>query len=650
MGLESRNGANDVHRRDALKLGAAGAVLLGAGAAASANAAQAERASSFGVYKGYSEPKYDGWVRTSQYVPVRDGVRLAVDVFRPTIGGRVETAPLPVVWTAKRYLRATILPSGGLTDMLTPAPPPGVQAASDQGGTPRRLIAHGYVLASADMRGTGASFGNWSECSDPASTNDCFDIMEWFAAQPWCNGKCGMIGASYEGRMQLNAAASGSPRLKAIMPEVSPYDWYDIVHEGGAYSKGFQGIETIFRACDVNTPIAPVDDDPKRILVAEASKIHDQGNDYSATSGRLRFRDSKNAHGVAQWIERSGEAIVPHIAASGVATYHTSGFFARVGLDQLLWFSNLARSSSGKRHRIWMGPWPQGGVQGTGGAATQTWTTEAHRFFDYWLKDIDNGIMDEPPVVYSVQNSTLDRTGNTWRTADSWPIEGARTEDFFLHPGSGDGNGVSVNDGRLAAGQGAPKKEGADALTIDYKLAPPQGDHSPFSSKAGPGKPFNEWDAHTLTYTTAPLEKDLEVVGHPVLRLHVSSSGPDADITVHIEDVDPAGVSTFVTRRAIRVSHRHTEDPPGYWFDLPWHPHTEATVAPIPSGKTVEVALDFMPTAYRFRAGHRIRLNVAGSDADYILSAGIDPPKSISVHHGGAHQSRLSLPVASSST
>src|SRR5207248_2733420 len=120
---------------------------------------QIGQVSRFGEYEGFSEPLYDGWVRSSQYVAVRDGTRLAVDVFRPTQAGVVEAEALPVAWTAKRYLRATVKDGHLATSLL-------------DSGPARKLIAHGYVLAAADMRGTGASFGTRSETSDPADSTD----------------------------------------------------------------------------------------------------------------------------------------------------------------------------------------------------------------------------------------------------------------------------------------------------------------------------------------------------------------------------------------------------------------------------------------------------------------------------------------------
>ena len=221
-------------------------------------ATQTEQISRVGEYHGYSEPLYDGWVRRSQYVEARDGTRLAVDVYRPTRNGVVEERPLPVAWTAKRYLRATV--RDGRLATMADLPHAAAMPAMDSPAA-RKLSAHGYVLAAADMRGTGASFGNWTECSDPAARTDGYDVNEWLASQPFCDGSVGMFGVSYEGRMQLEVASSGPPSLKAIVPEVSPYDWYTIIHQGGSYSRFFSMFAPRIGAQDRDPSMAPVDDD-----------------------------------------------------------------------------------------------------------------------------------------------------------------------------------------------------------------------------------------------------------------------------------------------------------------------------------------------------------------------------------------------------
>jgi hypothetical protein len=388
--------------------------------------------------------------------------------------------------------------------------------------------------------------------------------------------------------------------------------------------------------------VAWVDDDPDGLLAAEASKEHEVGNEYGATKGELPFRDSTNVAGVTQWLERSGEALIPGIVRSGVASYHTSGFFARVGLDQLLWFANLARSETGQRHRIWMGPWPGGGLLGSGDPEVRgIWVTEAQRFFDYWLKGIDNGIMDEPPVVYSTSVSTTDRIDTVWRFADSWPLPQTQLMDFYLRPGPSGSIGSS-NDGLLAAGDPVEAHTGKDDLTVDYGLSAPAGDQL-HGGEAGAD--FSSFESGNMTYTTSPLATDVEVTGHPVVHLFVSTSADDGDFIVHLTDVDNDGISTYVTRERLRASHRATAPAPCYWFDVPWHAHNQAESQPVPRGEVVELAFALLPTSYLFRSGHRIRMSIAGANLASSVTPVLDPRPELSVHRDAAHPSRLSLPV-----
>ncbi len=133
-----------------------------------------EKISSLGKYQGYSKPICTEWVRTSLYVPARDGTRLAVDILRPSIGGKAISDPFPVIWTDNRYHRVMYSPAGKLITIL------------DQMPWLKTILQHGYVIASVDIRGSGASFGWLKGSFTPEEAQDGYDITEWFAAQPWC--------------------------------------------------------------------------------------------------------------------------------------------------------------------------------------------------------------------------------------------------------------------------------------------------------------------------------------------------------------------------------------------------------------------------------------------------------------------------------
>src|SRR6188474_682615 len=141
-----------------------------------------------------SAQQYDGWTRTSQYLTMRDGVRLATDIFRPTKGGVLHTEKLPVVWTHHRYHRAFFR-----NDSLISYP----------GGFGRGmdlLLKSGYIIAAVDTRGGGASFGTQPGFFSPAESQDAYEVTEWLGRQPWSTGNIGMTGRSYLGITQLFAA------------------------------------------------------------------------------------------------------------------------------------------------------------------------------------------------------------------------------------------------------------------------------------------------------------------------------------------------------------------------------------------------------------------------------------------------------------
>jgi uncharacterized protein len=586
-----------------------------------------------GEYQGYSTPTHDGWIRESQYIEVRDGTRLAIDVFRPTKDGIVEENPVPVVWTAKRYLRSS-MQNGVLTRSLLQS-----EGLMDRPAA-RTLISHGYALAAADMRGTGASFGKRSELSDPFDSLDGHDVTEWLAAQPWCNQSVGMFGVSYEGRLQLNAASAQPPHLKAIMPEVSPFDWYELIFRGGIRNKRMADIGEHFRSCDLDTSVAPVDGDEGGVLATEARKEHEVGNDYSSTTGVVPFRDSFDDSGTQVWKERSGEALLPGIVASGVATYHTTGWFAPVGRDQLLWFSNLARSKTGAKHRILVGPWPAGGIAGATAADLEMWAVETLRFMDYWLKDIDNGIMNEPAVVYATSESSSDREVHHWNYAASWPHPDAVSTDYAFAAGPS-GSIRSVNDGRLVAANTTSEATGVtDTLVTDDTISAPVGD----MRVGGPnGTSFRSYDERCLTYTTEPLAREVNVTGSPVVSLLASIDGSDGDFVFQLEDVDEQGDSTFVSYGRIRASMRAIKPAPFYNFDAPWQSLNESDI--LDCAGEMNLVTDLQPTSYRFRAGHRIRVSLAGSDAVDLVAPDTSEPTTLRIHLQRPQLSKITLPI-----
>ena len=379
--------------------------------------------SSPGRYRGYSIPRFEGGVRTSEYLTTRDGTKLAIDVFRPSSGGEPAAKPLPAVWSYMRYHRATV-EDGNVVDELT------------RNYLPKALVRHGYVVAVVDVRGTGASFGKWDGPFSPVEAQDSYDVTEWIAQQPWCNGRVGMYGASYSGITQYFAAGMLPPHLKAIFPRMASLDTYSTAYRNGILQEEFiTNWSKLVRDLDSSDQCAPVDEDDARVLYTEALQEH-QANRYpDEIVETALYRDSLDpVTGTPFYPERSPLRCRQPINESQVAIYHASGWYDIWVDDAFLWFNNLQTPQ-----RIIIGPWSHAGE-------SFNYVAEHLRWFDYWLKEVDNGVMDEPPVYYFTMGAP---PGQEWRTAQQWPLPNEQRVAYYFQSGRS-GTVNSANDGILA--------------------------------------------------------------------------------------------------------------------------------------------------------------------------------------------------------
>jgi putative CocE/NonD family hydrolase len=576
-------------------------------------AQEGEKVSAPGRYLGYSEPLYTEWVRTSQYVAARDGTRLAVDVFRPARSGQPVDEPLQAVWSHTRYHRAQA--SGGQ-----------VQTILDSTPWLKTLLKHGYVVAVADVRGSGASYGTRLGSYSLQDARDAYDITEWLAAQPWCDGKVGMYGESFMGGGQLMVASLAPPHLKAIVPRVAPFDRYAEYYPGGVFAEqaAASWSQTI-KELDASLAGAPVDEDKDGALLAEAVAEHQANADFYQLVAALPYRDSAatgvgDGDGGQLWLSWGASNYLPEIGRSGIAVYHMAGWYDPYRLGALLAFGNLDNPQ-----KVLIGPWTH-----TRYGEYFDLGAEHLRWYDYWLKGIDNGIMDEHPVYYYTLG--MDEMA-AWRFASEWPPFGAYSMAYYLH--AGPSRSVrSANDGVLDTAPPAASS-GQDDYIVDYTT----------TTNEGP-----KWnDRRGLTYTTPPLPADVQVVGHPVVHLWVSSTASDGDFFVTLEEVSPKGVSTYVTDGVLRASHRVMIEAIGvsrveHWGLLDHRGYAQ-DISDLPPGQPEELVFDLLPTAKLFRAGSRIRVTITCADQGNMASPVLSPPPKVSIYRNADHASYIFLPM-----
>jgi len=542
------------------------------------------------------------WNCRSQYVPVRDGTRLAVYVFRPA---GPPGAPAPAVWAHDRYHQVT--PGTERADYLAAVrselddaelPELGVETIAAGEVTLRafplaeRLLVRGYAVVIVDSRGSGASFGTSDGPLAEVEAADTFDITEWIAAQPWCNGKVGMFGRSYLGISQYLAASTAPPHLVAIFPQMALFDLYSFAYDGGIFRDDFaREWGGNVRALDLSGQVASLDDDPTGDRLAAARADHRDSRDVYELFAALPHRDSRIPGGTEQpYLTRSPAAMLDAINRSGVAVYHLGGWYDVWARDAVRWTQSLTGP-----HKTVIGPWPHTG--GLMGGAGYNLAEEHVRWFDYWLRGIDTGVMNEPPVRYHVLDSR-----HPWRFAEQWPPADIETVTWHLR-----------SDGGLAPDPAA----GADRrYVIDYTTT--SGRNTRWAS--GYGAPFQRPDmtgndARALCYTSAPLTADMEVVGEPVVRLPVRADDLGVDVFVYLEAVDPDGGSCYVTEGCAHLADQ------------------------------VGLAISLHPVGCRLQAGSRIRVAITGADADNAFTQVRDPAPVLMVRHDAGVEPALELPV-----
>lgn len=559
-------------------------------------------------YDGYVAPRaiFSDAIRTSQYVSVRDGTRLAIDINRPQENGRAVEKAYPVILLASLFEARDRGAFGSLEPYLL------------------ELIKRGYVVALLETRGHGASFGHMSPAriDSPEDYWDLYDVIEWLAAQPWCDGKIGMAGYSNQGLTQFRAASSMPPHLKAIMPASAPVDWATLGSVNGVTAYAFAE----WRADDRGS--APVDEDRDGRLKEAALIEHRIGGKENFTRP---FRDEPIRLDGLQVLPTQWWNFLPNFKQSKIPVFQYTGWRDIFPEQSLSLYRNLTQE--GTSQKLIIGPWYHGEWY-----QSKLATADAIRWYDYWLKGIQNGAMAGPPVRYYVVGAPAERQ---WKTASEWPLPNAKPRTYFLSA-----------HGELTL-QKSGTTDGRDSYVVRYtettaKLATrwTMGN----AEQTNPGLlPIitSDLDASSITYTTPPLKRDTELTGFPVITLWIASSAKDQDFFVYLEEVDTDGRSTLLTDGALRASNRATREPPFNNEGLPWHGGYKRDQEDLQPGVPTQLKWALFPFSNYIKKGHRLRIAINSFDKGAWDSAEIEPAPAVSVYHDAEHPSSIRLPFVS---
>ena len=559
-----------------------------------------------GIYSGYSARAYNGAKRFSEYVVMRDGIKIAVDYYRPTKDGVVEEMPLPVVWRLTPYGRS-IYENGKII--------PGKTFKEDVAGDEMEeiqwdimvdvLTSYGYVVGYADCRGMKASYGVRRVANSEEESRDGYDINEWFAVQPFCNGNTGMFGSSYTGQTQMEVLRTCPPHLKAACVCMTDYNKYDGWIRGGI-ARAFGSQPDLDYRLELESAV-PVDGDEDRKQIAEAVEQHANNGLQIPLFQNLKNRDDWCEDSDSEyWNQVSASTYKDKINSGHTAVYLIGGWFDVFRRDTMMMFQNITLPK-----KMIIGPWFH-----TKPKREVSLVMEHVRFYDYWLKGIDNGIMTEPPIYMKCVN---EKQEDSWKFASQWPLAGEHPVRYYLHSEKS-GTIDSACDGTLN-----------QELYDDMDAADPY--EAVYEFQTGvETEDTRELEEKAVTYTTEAFAEDFHMTGHGLASLWVSCSAEDTDLFVTVSDIDENGNSRQITDGRLRASKRRQTPAPYCFLDRPWITGNAADIRKLTPGKAYKLELDLMPTNYIVKAGHRIRVSVTCAEKGFYFQKS-ENGMTLKVHH-----------------
>ena len=570
-------------------------------------------------------------METNIPVPMRDGVTLYADIHRPDGPG-----PFPTILQRTPYDKTAPM-SRTMMD-------------------PYKAVKAGYAMVIQDTRGRFTSEGEFYCFRD--DVNDGYDTVEWCASQPWSTGKVGMVGGSYVGATQWQAAKSCPPHLAAIVPNVTASNYHEgWTYQGGAFELGFNVSWTMgnltlanFQAIASRKDLAP----DRMLKLAQAVDSMESAFLHLPVKDFPHLKDGL-ADYFYDWIAHpdyddywKGLSIEENHSRINVPAYNIGGWydiFLGGTIRNYLGMREKGATDDARRgQKLLIGPW-QHGVRGSSIVGSQYFGLAADamaldmdgihlRWLDYWLKGVDNGILDEPPVKIFVMGDNL------WRDENEWPLARAQNVNYYLHSqgkaNSRHGNGVLSAE--------APGQEPPDLFLYNPS--------DPVPTRGGPlccnayfmaNGAFDQQDIESredvLVYTTPPLQRDTEVTGPITVTLWAATSARDTDFTAKLVDVCDHDCARNLTDGIIRARYRDSRSSPSL----------------LEPGRAYQYTIDLWATSNVFKAGHCIRLEISSSNfprfdrntntGNRIAEDADCKPAMQTILHDSEHPSHVTLPI-----
>ncbi len=573
----------------------------------------------------------------SIYITMSDGVRIAVDIALPLEvqkGGKV-----PTMIRATRYWRATEIKQ------------PQARYPLIEGVTQM-----GYAVVSIDVRGTGASFGSRSNEFSIVETKDLFQIIDWISKQSWSNGSVASIGVSYEGNTAENVGFGEIKALKATIPMFTDFDLFtSILFPGGlpnkliidqwGHSTGLLDKNDNAGNLDV-IGVKPVDSDTDHKLLIQAVADHQHNKGVTEIFSNVTYRDDINW---ANSLESKGNLMIsPHLFKKAAEKQQVPSFHWGSWMDASTAAGIIARFASYETAgRYVIGAWNHGADMSadpflSSDVAVEPSVMEQYSAIFNFLGLLMNGKgreIDSQPSEKVLYYYTMGQS--RWKQTNIWPPKGSSKMCLYL-----------AKDNKLE-NQRPIEAKGNTEYTVNFGHG--TGATSRWTTQLGSRKvdygDRRGSEAMLLNFTSAPFVEDMEITGHPVIHLEMSSSTNDGAVIVYLQDVAPDGTVRMITEGQLRLIHRKrsTDEPPYPVFGQ-YHSFLQKDMDEVTADEITTVSFALLPTSVLIKKDHSVRIAIAGHDKDVFARIPETGKPVYRVEHNSKSISYLELPIISSET
>lgn len=581
----------------------------------------------------------------NQYIDAQDGTPIAISIWQPEIE---ESQPRPVILVTTRYWRAIHFQNN---------------QPEQQGyyGFAELLHQQGYQLVVADARGSGASFGSRLAEVDHHEVSDIHDLIEWISEQPWCDGRVLTTGTSYSAITTLYSLVSGSKALAGGVCRAPDFDMYrHLFAPGGIINRWFisewgrltaaqdaNDVEAVFAGGYFPAPsegianilgVQPVDNDTEQHQLKKAVSQHQANFNIASVIDSLDYIEQFISGKNPQVYDTTYQAAIeqnkkPLIIRCG---WHDAG----TALGALAMYATLDHPM-----RVIIGPFNHDGSHYVDPFFADDQATEADGGMDEgrgWRMEGFKRLLDRQAETLSPTEDTLRAVEyytlgeNRWKKTQQWPLPATQLQRYYF----GENNRLE---------KASPvDKQGHDHYRIDSNASTGRANrwHAQASEQPVHFPDRQDEDKKLIVYDTEPLEGDLEITGHPIVTLFVTSSTVDGHFFVYLESIDPDGRVRLITEGQLRGLHRKVSlEIPPYKFFGPYHSLKAKDAQPLTPGEVTEISFDLLPLSVRFTKGQRLRIAIAGADKDTFAPLKGCSDQQITLERNRIHASCIDLPI-----